>query len=145
MKKMFMALLGAGLLATAVFAEGDDTPIQLHQLPGAAREFVKKYFRDVQVAGAVTKSGVAPAYEVTFVDGSEVGFDSRGEWTEIERPRSVVPEELVPPQILKFVAANHPGNRVSGIERDGRSYDVELDNGLLLKFNRKFRLIGMDD
>ena len=56
-----------------------------------------------------------------------------------------MPEELVPPQILKFVAANHPGNRVSGIERDGRSYDIELDNGLLLKFNRKFRLIGMDD
>ena len=145
MKKILTALLGAGLLATAVFAEGDDTPMQLHRLPDAAREFVKKYFRDVQVAGAEMENGVVPGYEVTFVDGSKVDFDSRGQWTGIERPQSVVPEELVPLQIRKFVATNHPGNRISGIERDGRNYEIELDNGLLLKFNRKFRQVGMDD
>lgn len=37
------------------------------------------------------------------------------------------------------------GFRVSRVERGGRSYRTEPDNGLLLKFNRRFRLAGMDD
>lgn len=38
-----------------------------------------------------------------------------------------------------------PGSRVSGIGRVGRSYRIEPDIGLLLKFNRRFRLAGMGD
>ena len=57
---------------------------------------------------------------------------------------SVLPDGLIPQPILKFVAANYPGRHVRGVERDGRNHEVSLDNGLELKFNRRFRLVETD-
>ena len=57
---------------------------------------------------------------------------------------SVVPDGLIPQPILKFVAANYPGRHVRGVERDGRNHEITLDNGLELKFNRRFRLVETD-
>ena len=144
MKKILLALLGVGLVATAVFADSDETPIKFHELPDAARELVKKHFGDVEVASAKMEKGIAPSYEVMLVDGTKLDFDARGSWTDIERPSGVVPDALVPQPILKFVAANYPGRRIKGIERDGRNHEITLDNGLELKFNHKFRLIETD-
>ena len=74
----------------------------------------------------------------------EIDFDARGEWTDVERPGGVVPDGLIPQPILKFVAANYPGRHVRGVERDGRNHEITLDNGLELKFNRRFRLVETD-
>lgn len=54
------------------------------------------------------------------------------------------PDGLIPQPILKFVAANYPGRHVLGVERDGRNHEITLDNGLELKFNRRFRLVETD-
>ena len=72
------------------------------------------------------------------------GVDTRGELTDVERPGGVVPDGLIPQPILKFVAANYPGRHVRGVERDGRNHEITLDNGLELKFNRRFRLVETD-
>lgn len=144
MKKILLALLGAGLFATAVFADSDDTPIQKHELPEAARKLVKEYFHDIEVASAVRDNGIAPSYEVRLADGTRIDFDARGQWTDIERPGGVVPDGLVPEPILKYVAANYPSRQIRGIERDGRNHEITLDTGLELKFNRRFRLVESD-
>lgn len=144
MRKILLALLGAGLFATAVFAEGDEVPVKMHELPDAARTLVKKYFGDVEVVSALMEKGVAPSYEVKLADGTKLDFDARGEWTDIERPGGAVPDGLIPQPIQKFVAANYPGQHVRGIERDSRTHEVTLGNGLELKFNRKFRLVETD-
>ena len=144
MKKFWIALLGAGLFATAVFADGDEVPVRMHELPDAARTLVDKYFRDIEVTSAMMEQGMAPSYEVKLADGTKIDFDARGEWTDVERPNGVVPDGLVPQPILKFVAANYPGRHVRGVERDGRNHEITLDNGLELKFNRKFRLVETD-
>ena len=112
MKRFWIALLGAGLFATAAFAGGDEVPVRMHELPDAAK--------------------------------TKIDFDARGEWTDVERPGGVVPDGLIPQPILKFVAANYPGRHVRGVERDGRNHEVSLDNGLELKFNRRFRLVETD-
>ena len=135
MKKFWIALLGAGLFATAVFADGDEVPVRMHELPDAARTLVDKYFRDIEVTSAMMEKGMAPSYEVKLADGTK---------TDVERPNGVVPDGLVPQPILKFVAANYPGRHVRGVERDGRNHEITLDNGLELKFNRKFRLVETD-
>ena len=64
MKKFWIALLGAGLFATAVFADGDEVPVRMHELPDAARTLVDKYFRDIEVTSAMMEKGMAPSYEV---------------------------------------------------------------------------------
>lgn len=40
---------------------------------------------------------------------------------------------------------NYPKNKIVAIDRDRRDYEVELDNGLDLKFDLKFRLIDIDN
>lgn len=144
MKKILLALLGAGLFATAAFAD-NDVPIQMHELPEAARTLVNKYFHEVEVSYATKENGIVPSYEVRLADGTKLDFDARGAWTDIERLNGVIPDELVPHQIRKFVAANYPGRQIRAIERDGRSHEIALSNGLELKFNRRFRLVETDD
>ena len=114
MKRFWIALLGAGLFATAAFAGGDEVPVRMHELPDAAKTLVKKYFHDIEVVSATMEKGVAPSYEVKLADGTEIDFDARGEWTDVERPGGVVPDGLIPQPILKFVAANYGGG-TSGV------------------------------
>ena len=125
MKRFWIALLGAGLFATAAFAGGDEVPVRMHELPDAAKTLVKKYFHDIEVVSATMEKGVAPSYEVRLADGTKI-------------------DGLIPQPILKFVAANYPGRHVRGVERDGRNHEITLDNGLELKFNRRFRLVETD-
>lgn len=143
MKKFWLVLLGAGLFAMAAFADGD-VPVRMHELPDAAKTMVKTYFHDIEVVSVTMDQGMVPSYEVKLADGTKIDFDARGEWTDVERPGGVVPDGLIPQPILKFVAANYPGQHVRGIERDGRNHEITLANGLELKFDRRFRLIDTD-
>ena len=52
---------------------------------------------------------------------------------------------IVPQQIRDYVTKNYPKNKIVAIDRDRRDYEVELDNGLDLKFDLKFRLIDIDN
>ena len=144
MKRFWIALLGAGLFATAAFAGGDEVPVRMHELPDAAKTLVKKYFHDIEVVAATMATGGPPSSEGQGAAGTESACDARGEWTDVERPGGGVPDGLIPQPILKFVAANYPGRHVRGVERDGRNHEVSLDNGLELKFNRRFRLVETD-
>lgn len=64
MKRFWIALLGAGLFATAAFAGGDEVPVRMHELPDAAKTLVKKYFHDIEVVSSTMERSVAPSYEV---------------------------------------------------------------------------------
>lgn len=144
MRKILLALLGAGLFATAALADSDETPIGMHELPEAARMLVKKYFNEVEPVSVMMEKGVVRTYEVKLVDGTKLDFNARGEWTDLERPNGAIPDGLIPGPILRYVEANYPGRRIRGIERDGRNHDITLDNGLELKFNRRFRVVETD-
>lgn len=144
MKKLFLALLSTGLFATAVFAD-NDTPIQVTQLPDAAQQFIKKHFSDVQVANGMMDNGMMKSYEVTFVNGAAVDFNGKGEWTEVKNPNGTVPDEIVPKPIKEYVGKTYPEQKIIGIERERNGYEIWLDNKLDLKFDQKFKLIGMDD
>ena len=74
MKRFWIALLGAGLFATAAFAGGDEVPVRMHELPDAAKTLVKKYFHDIEVVSATMERGVAPSYEVKLADGTSFAY-----------------------------------------------------------------------
>ena len=75
MKRFWIALLGAGLFATAAFAGGDEVPVRMHELPDAAKTLVKKYFHDIEVVSATMEKGVAPSYEVKLADGTTTDWN----------------------------------------------------------------------
>ena len=119
MKKLMMILAGTALMVTSAPAfAGNDRPIAVGELPD---------------------------YKVVFVNGAKVEFTKNGEWKDVECKYGEVPAAIVPQQIRDYVAKNYPDRKVTAIDRDRRDYEVELDNGLDLKFDLKFRLIDIDN
>ena len=52
---------------------------------------------------------------------------------------------LVPEQITAYVTANFPNAIIKKLEKNFRSWEIELNNGLELKFNSNFKVMEIDD
>lgn len=146
MKKIMLtaALLFAGI--TASLAD-NDRPIALDKLPAAAQTFLKTHFADLTLAYAVEDPKfVGSEYEVTYTDRTEVEFRSNGEWSSVERRYAAVPASIVPAQISDYVAkSSFPNQYIKKIERDAYTWEIELSNGIEIKFDREFHVIDIDD
>lgn len=146
MKRMLLLIASAILLSTRPASAGDDRPIAYADLPAAARELLAAHFDGLRVSrSTVERSLLEREYTVLFSDGSKIEFDKTGTWTKIECRRQPVPQALVPQAIRDAVAADFEGARIRSIERDRREYEVELENGIDLTFDRQFRLVEVDD
>ena len=146
MKKIMLtaALLFAGI--TASLAD-NDRPIALDKLPAAAQTFLKTHFADLTLAYAVEDPKfVGSEYEVTYTDRTEVDFRSNGEWSSVERRYAAVPASIVPAQISAYVAKSSFSNQyIKKVERDAYTWEIELSNGIEIKFDKEFHVIDIDD
>lgn len=146
MKKILVtaALLFAGI---TVSRADNDRPITLEQLPAAAQTFLKTHFADLTLAYAVEDPKfVGSEYEVTYTDRTEVDFRSNGEWSSVERRYAAVPASIVPAQISAYVAKSSFSNQyIKKVERDAYTWEIELSNGIEIKFDKEFRVIDIDD
>jgi len=147
MKTLKLFLLA--FLATAgVFTAkaDDDRPISVDQLPAKSQQFIQNYFKDIDVSYAKVESDLfEKSYEVRFVNGSKVEFEKNGRWDNVDCNKEKVPAGIVPKQIEDFVSKNHPNQVIVKIDRDKRDYEIELKNGIEIKFDLKFNVIGYDD
>ena len=133
------------MLFRSAFA-GNDRPIAVGELPATAQQFIKAHFAGVEVSlSKVDEELFDKDYKVVFVNGAKVEFTKNGEWKDVECKYGEVPAAIVPQQIRDYVAKNYPDRKITAIDRDRRDYEVELDNGLDLKFDLKFRLIDIDN
>ena len=146
--KKYTILLTALFVAFSAFPAfaDNDRIITVEELPAPARQFVDTHFRGVEVSYAkVDEEWFDKEYKVVFVNGSKVEFVKGGDWKEVDCKYGEVPAGVVPQPILDCIATRFAGRKVIGIEQDRRRYDVKLDNGLELEFDRSFRLIDIDD
>jgi hypothetical protein len=136
----------AFLFAFAFAAQADERQINIGHMPRVALDFLKTYFADSLVTSANIERDVLDTdYEVKLVDGTEIDFDGRGEWTEITNRRSGVAATMLPLKITEYVKANYPDAHYIKIERGSRKYEVKLTNGLELLFSLNGEMIGFDD
>ena len=146
--KKFTILLASLFVAFSTlpaFADNDRI-ITVEELPAAARQFIATYFKGVDISYAkVDEEFFDKEYKVVFVDGSTVGFFKNGDWKEVDCKYGAVPAGIVPKQIVDGVSSRFAGRKVVCIDRDRRGYDVELDNGLDLEFDSRFRLLDIGD
>lgn len=143
MKKL-LVLFFALTTSFSAFA-ADDKPISFEQLPNTAQNFITEHFKVADIALAtVEREFFDTTYEVFFSDGCKIEFDKKGQWTDIDCKYGRVPDAAVPEAIMNHIQKNHPERYVKEIDRDTRDYEVQLDNGLELKFNLRFQLIGYD-
>jgi len=138
-----MFILLAFVMTMSLPAMSDnDRVITFDQLPAQAQAMLKQHFSG-KVPLVITAD--RNDYNVMYQSGEKVEFDKKGNWREIECKRSSVPDALIPEQIKAEVNKSFPGTTILKLDRDRRGYDVELNNGLDLEFNKKFQMIEIDD
>lgn len=146
MKKV-LAILVLALVAVQLAFAGDIITRDVKQLPQTARNFISQYFKEAQVSHIKIESEILQTkkYEVLLTDRTEIDFDKKGNWLEVDCNRSAVPEALVPASVREYVKANFRGEIITKIERERNGVEVELSNDYSLKFNKKGELVSMDD
>ena len=146
MKRIIIAIVAVLIGATACSVVEKREIITVAELPVAAQQLLQENFTE-QGASYVLKETewlVKVSYEVRLQNGAELDFDADGQWEKVDCKLLPVPDGILPVEILTQVAQAFPGAYVTEIDRDFRGYDVELDNHLDIKFNRKFDM-SLDD
>lgn len=116
-------------------------------LPQAARSVIAKNFKaDVSLVKIDKTLGHIKEYEVILTDGTEISFDNKGNWENVETAQNKsVPSGFIPKGISDYVKKNHSGTRIVGIEKERNGYDIELSNGIDIKFDKNGNFIRYDD
>lgn len=145
MKKVNFAIVILLILSTSfhLFAQRPDP---INSLPPLARTFLETHFKHHKIYRVKfdIKKGEC---EVKLEGGIEIEFDYNGNWIEIEGeiqplPKSVI--DLLPSNIMVYIARNYPRRAILKIERESYGYEVELSNSAELQFDRKGKFLGED-
>lgn len=146
MKKVLVALMSILALSTSTVHADNDKPIQIGDMPQAARRFITAHFNNAKVSLAMVDADLfAKSYEVIFTDGTKVEFDKNGIWTEVDCKRGTVPGSVLSIAMRNYIAEHYPAESVTKIERSKNEYEVKLSNGMELTFDGKYRLVDIDD
>ena len=140
-------LLAWTFAAVMVMMAGcSDKPVVPAQVPAEIQSFVQQYFPGKTISYAERDlEWFTYKYDVVLSDGTELNFDTDNEWDKIDTKLAAVPATLVPAPIATYVNTNFPGVAITKVDKEFSGYDVELANGLELKFNKQGALTEMDD
>lgn len=145
MKKItYTALTAAVVLMTACSTSSHhkDTTV----LPEGPRNEVETNF-DSKPVGVTVESNTFgdDEYEVALADGTRIEYKGN-QWTEVEAGNGkAVPDSYIPSATLAYVTSNYPGIKIIKIERNTNGFDVELANGLEIRFDTEGAFLNYDD
>ena len=124
-----------------------DRPVAPAQLPGAITAFIQQNFPNQAITFAQKDLEITGwQYDVVLADGTQIEFDTDQMWDKIQCPMTnPVPAVLIPAPIMSYLQGIFPGVMIQKIDKDSFGYEVELANGLELKFNQAGALMEMDD
>ncbi len=112
----------------------------------AITQFVTQYFPNATIQMVMPDED---DIDVVLNDYTKIEFRLNNEWKKVDCEHSTtytaVPAELVPEQITAYVTANFPSAIIKKLEKKFRGWEIELNNGLELKFNSNFRVMEIDD
>lgn len=146
MKRIFILLLTILPLISSTARAEKDRPITFEQLPQKAQQFIQKYFAEEKIAFAKSERDFFEMdYLVVFTSGKKIEFLRSGDWEKVDCRYSAVPAELVPEAIANKVKEMYPDAIICVIDKENNYTEVDLNNGLDLKFDKKYNLIAIDD
>jgi len=147
MKSSAIKFLTAFFLFIGISSNAQESIITKNELPKTAQKFVSDYLAKSTIDYVkMDKETFSTDYKVKFTDGSEIEFDSKGEWIEIDGNKTVIPTGFIQKSILTYVKEKFPNTQIIKIEK-GRfgKQEVKLSNGLELEFNSKGEFKRIDD
>ena len=143
--KKFLTL---GFFALVLMLNGcKDRAVTPDQIPESIMSFIQQSFPGKHVTYAENERKLTgTTYEIVLTDGTRIDFDTSGEWEKMEGTvNNPLPTPLIPVPITNYIKANYPDAMILMIDKEDHGYDVELANGLELRFNKQGEFIGMDD
>ena len=84
-------------------------------------------------------------YKVLLTGGTEIEFDGKGNWEEIDGNKKAIPNTVLPQKITSYVASNYKGQGVEKIEKESWGYQIELLSGLEIEFDNNGKFLRIDD
>lgn len=133
-------------LMIGLTANAQERKITLKELPAPAQTFVSTHFPN-QAASYVEedKGMLSTDYKVLLTGGTEIEFDGKGNWEEIDGNKTAIPNSILPKGVESYVASNYKGQGVEKIEKEGWGYKVELLNDVELVFDSNGKFLRIDD
>lgn len=115
-------------------------------VPEAVTAFVKQYFPNATIAGVEQDSDHGGLeYDIYLSDGTQIDFDANNQWDKIESHATAIPAALIPQAIASYVKSNYQNTTITKIDREVYGYEVEIANGLDLRFDKSGHFMGIDD
>lgn len=118
--------------------------IPTEKVPSEIFEYVEKHFPENDIIFAkVEKDNLQKSYEVSLAGGYTLEFNKNKEITEIKGVNKL-PDSVIHPNILEYVADNFPDSYIIKWEIDGKNQQVELVNDIELEFTMDGEFIRID-
>lgn len=141
-----LAFLAAALTNARAF---DKYTIDRDELPQPAQEFLNEYFPKAKVSMIKVDKHLLKKtdYDVKLTNGTKIEFNNSGKWTSVDCKTKEVPQKLILKAIRNYVSKNFPQTFITSIEKKTSGYEIELNDGVELKFNLLggFKSMKMDD
>ena len=117
-------------------------------LPETSKSLIATNFSGAE-AKSVTKKDVpdtdGTVYEVHLKNNYEIDFNAQGDLTDISGNDQKLPDGVVPPAILQYVADNYPSDvYIDEMDTEPFGYEVELSNDVELYFDMDGNFISQD-
>ena len=112
----------------------------------AITQFVTQYFPEATIQMVMPDED---DIDVVLNDYTKIEFKLNNEWKKVDCEHATkfisVPATLVPEQITAYVNANFPNTIIKKLEKKFFGWEIELSNGLEVKFNNNFKVTKVDD
>lgn len=120
--------------------------VGVSELPNDAQQYIETHFGGIEVSQVVKDiDGLRHSYDVYLANGVELEFNKSGEVRSVENKRNDrLPNSVVPTKILSYVEENFPDQYIVSWDIDDRDQEVELSNGMDLKFSKSGDFIRID-
>lgn len=145
--KRLVSLVSIMLLVVSVACARDRVTQDVSLLPAEARDMIKTYFPKAMISYLKVDKSLfrTEGYDVRLSDGTELEFNTKGQWQEVESHPQAVPANLIPVSIKKYIDRYYGDYKVKKIKHDRRGYELKLSNGLEVEFDNMGNFLRLDD
>lgn len=138
---LFFIFLFSGLTSFA-----KDKLVSLENTPSLLQVFVKKHF-PAETINYIEKD---KNYDVKLTNGTELEFNRKGEWVEIDSEHNEMPQtviDLLPQNAKTYLSDNYKDLKVKKISKEHNGYKVDLRTkpDVELKFDKNGNFKRFDD
>ena len=145
--KKIVSFVSIMLLIVSVACARDRVTQDVSVLPTEARDMIKIHFPKSMISYLKVDKPLfrTEGYEVRLSDGTELEFNTKGQWTEVECHPLSVPSGIIPESIRKYFGRYYGDQKVTKIKHNRRGYELKLSNGLEVEFDNMGNFLRLDD